>query len=208
MQTKKIGSILLVAFLVFLPLAQAAEESQHYLEDVKDLVGTAGVESVVLNWSAVPSADSYTIYYGTESVSVDGGDYQEQILVRDKTRAEIKDLIAEQEYFFAVAAENSSKSFLGSYNYSNEIRVVPLVKIEPIKNINEPKAENETGPESTAEPAAKQDPDSLKESAPSTPATENPFAKAFPEKLPQSGPGLTLLLAATAAAYFWRRKKI
>ena len=176
-----------VALIVFGLAAKPshAAESETYLPDVSGLVGVAGEESVSLSWNPVENADLYTIYYGNSSVNTDGGVYDSQTLTESNSYI-VRNLTPEIEYYFAVAAEDSTGVYLGSYSYSNEVAVTPL-PVEEIVVIEEADLENEAE-EATYEAAEEVE----------TPAEE---------ALPKSGPATNFLFGfSLVAAYLWRKK--
>lgn len=113
-----------IALALLAPLAFAVDQ---YLPDVSNLQAEALPESVKLSWDAVQGADSYTIYYGTQSISQDGASYEQDILVGDVTTYTVENLDAGVEYFFAAAADDSTGVYLGSYNYSEEVSAIPEI---------------------------------------------------------------------------------
>jgi hypothetical protein len=211
------------------------ELEKNYLPDIENLTGTAIAEGVALDWDAIEGADSYTIYYGTESITEDNADYENQIYTEDVINYEITGLTPDVEYFFAVGAEDSTGGNFGSYNYSNEIVLIPLVAIEDeetdllleensVNSVNEEEGvlnendESEFLPEENAEienePEPEPEPEMFFEaeiddvSDVEHSASVNREDAVYLEGLPQTGPGVVLALAGAAAGtYFWRRRK-
>lgn len=195
---------IMLAFTLGLSGVIAAEDEgeAQYLPDVENLAGTAIPGGATLSWGAVDGADLYTIYYGTQSVQEDGGSYAEQVLVEEVTTHDITDLVVGTTYYFAVAADDSTGAYLGSYNYSDEVTVTvieaaaepepePIVAEDPVVEDHEAAAEPE--PEPIVEPEPVIEPE--------------PVVEAEPESLPQSGPlAGVLVLASAAGAYVWRKK--
>ncbi len=189
--------LLLVTTLVLLllPLSSTQAQSVRYLPDVSDLVVTAGSEAVTLTWKKVAGADSYTIYYGPDSVATDGGIYAESIVTDNITQYEVTGLKAEQTYYFAVAAEDSTGTMLGSPNYSKEVTVVPLV-VDVSGLVADPT--------STSDPVVDSTTSNLTDSTPREAAPAKP-------NLAESGPVETLAmttLVALLGAYLWRRRSV
>lgn len=171
----------------------SAEESAAnttYLPDVENLVGVAGNGSVALSWDAVENANSYTVYYGRNSVGSAGGSYESQATSTTNGFV-VRNLTAGTPYYFAVAAEDTTGTYAGSYNYSDEVTATPLVAIA------------DTTPTQTA---------TVETSLPAAPAAETqPVTTAVAEKqLPQSGPVANLIFGfSIAAAFLWiKRKKL
>ncbi len=171
--------------LLLVPFNIAQAQATRYLPDVGDVVATASVESVILNWQAVAGADSYTVYYGADSVATDGGIYENSIAVENTTQYEVAQLVADTTYYFAVAAEDSTGTMLGSPNYSAEVSATPTI---------ETAVGNTTTP--IVDPVA---------------PTKEPLLEAAPAEpdLIKSGPEsvwLATMLIALAGAYIWRRR--
>ncbi len=78
---------------------------------------TADNANVTLNWSAVPSATSYRILYGTVS-----GNYSANISLGNITSYTVLNLTAGQPYYFVVLAKNAQ----GNSVASNEKSATPL----------------------------------------------------------------------------------
>lgn len=193
-----------------------ATTSTEYLPDVQNLEAIPIEGGVTLSWQVVEGADSYTIYYGQESVSEDEGFYENQLLVENITTYTITDLKAGEGYYFAVAAEDSSGMKFGSQNYSAEVSAVTLVISEVAIGGDEQNLE--TTLESAIEEiqATEEANEEMTEEAPEeqlTTTTQNEQDQqqeiaTTPETLPESGPGLGLFLAtAVTSLYAWRRKQ-
>ena len=143
----------------------------------------------------VDGADSYTIYYGTQSISEDGASYENNILLGNVNEHILEHLVPDIMYYFAVAADDSTGTYLGSYNYSEEISTIAgeIDQIPEEDPINVEIPEEET----TLEVELSVLEDLLEDKH--TSATE-------PTSLPQSGPVTTALaLVSGAGAYFWRK---
>jgi hypothetical protein len=197
-------SAVLFTFGLLADSSSAAET--NYLADVENLVGVAGKGSVSLSWNPVEHANLYTVYYGKVSVSAAGGTYESQVNT-DSNSFIVRDLNSNTPYFFAVAAEDTTGVYAGSYNYSNEIALTPLaVGVEEFIPENVAVVEEVTPaitPAETSMPAAPA----------AQPTVTQPAAKTTTEeKLPQSGPAETLAIAFGAgvlgAFLLGRRKQL
>lgn len=171
--------------------AASIEETKTYLADITDLQAVAGEENVHLSWSQVADADSYTVYYGTSSISADGGSYANETVVGDVSEYAIVGLTTDTTYYFAIAAEDSTGNHYGSANYSNEASATPVAIGA---NMTE-----ETVPVSEEIPA-------MEDSVTVTETTEE-LHSAAPTILPKSGPETLLVLLVSAfGVYFYRRR--
>jgi len=187
--------VLTLALAVPLTLAE-----DQYLPDVENVTGESIPGGAKLTWNPVEGADSYTIYYGIQSISEDGASYENNILLGNVNEYTLEDLTPGITYYFAAAADDSTGTYLGSYNYSEEISVVAdeIVQVpaeEPVNvEIPEPEVEEVVLDVelSELETLFKDEHTSADEPT--------------PESLPQSGPATAaLVLASGAGAYFWRR---
>jgi PKD repeat protein len=98
--------------------------------DVANVKAVAGVEKVTLTWDAASdntAVTSYKVYYGTRTVTEEGGWYQEEVLTETAdTSFAVKELTAEKKYYFAITALDEAKN--ESLNYSIEVASTPLSK--------------------------------------------------------------------------------
>lgn len=97
------------------------------LPDVANLHGEPIINGVILTWNPVVNANMYTIYYSQNSVVRSDQSYENQVMVEATNTHTITNLIGGTKYYFAVAAEDSTGKYLGSYNYSNEVELTPLL---------------------------------------------------------------------------------
>ncbi|MCF7836372.1 fibronectin type III domain-containing protein [Candidatus Gracilibacteria bacterium] len=181
---------LVVAMLT--PFALAADQT---LPDVENLVAEALPDGTIkLTWDAVTGADSYTIYYGLQSISEDGSSYENDVLLGNVTTYTVENLTPDTTYYFSAAADDSKGTYLGSYNYSEEVSAkatTTVVAPEPpvFTPVTPPIAPSaldiflEDDHPSSAEPA--------------TPA---------PTSLPQSGPATAALVLVSGLGSFVYRK--
>jgi len=181
------GLVLATAFT-----APAFAADEQFLPDVENLTAEVVAGGVYLTWDAVAGADSYTIYYGTQSISEDGASYENSILLGDELEYTVEDLLSETTYYFAAAADDSTGVMFGSYNYSEEVSATTLAEDAPI--VEEPIVEEPV----VEEPVVPlEDIKFVPEEEPQLPAAE---------ELPQSGPATAaLMLISTAGAYAYRR---
>jgi hypothetical protein len=182
----------LVALL--LPFSSiASAQAADYLLDVTNVTVTPGEGSVQVAWDAVDGADSYTIYYGDNSVAVDGGTYANELITPNVTTYEVAGLTGGVEYFFAVAAEDTRGLKLGSANYSNEVSATPTAKAV----VTEPA------------PITEETPAVVDNSVAEETTTVDESHAAAPEDLTQSGPTETAvtLAAFAGAAFLWLRRR-
>lgn len=168
------------------PAEGEGETTVAQLSDVTGVIAAStSATSVNVSWDAVEGADAYTIYYGTESVAVDGSEYEFEELVENATTFALTELTAGATYYFAVAAEDTTGAELGSQNYSRETSIT-LAAAEVV--------------EAPAESAVAESADlmaaSVVEPTPDTAA------------LASSGPAtnVALLLALFASGYIWLRR--
>lgn len=200
MQNTKILSALasfVLAFTLATPQQITLAEDQ-YLPDVENFAGESIPGGIKLTWNPVEGADSYTIYYGAQSISEDGASYENSVLLGNVSEYALEDLTPNITYYFATAADDSTGTHLGSYNYSEEISVVAG---ELTENPEESEEESSASEESEEEEHSASE--NLLEENEHTSASE---PTADPESLPQSGPAATALaLVSGAGAYFWRR---
>jgi hypothetical protein len=205
--TKTITSTLtgiLVAFaLVLNPVL--AQTAGNNLPDVTGVTATPIENGVTLTWQPVEGADSYSVYYDTKSVQTDGGMYANVVVVDNVTRYEATSLTAGTTYYFAVAAEDSTGTLLGSANYSNpEASAMPLAAAAAeVPAVDAPDTTDTTAATDTT-PAESA---SVVDAAPAdTAATADPTHSAA---LTESGPAesVALALALAASGYFYLRRR-
>lgn len=189
--------------------------ADEFLADVENLTATAIAEGVSLSWDAVENADSYTIYRGTTSVAEDAGEYDEQVVVDNITTYDITGLTPGTTYYFAIAAEDSTGTYKGSENYSGETSAVPL-EAEPV--VEDPIIEEDPTTEDDSSTVDESndtgyDPSEFEDYAAAgsegeyvNPEINEPTTEGSEDELPASGPGLALVLIASASGtYFWRK---
>ena len=154
MKNKKIISAFASLALVAVALLSPTLAADEYLDDVENVVAVSVSGGVKLSWDPVTNADFYTIYYGTQSVSEDGASYEDSLAVENVTEYVVTDLLPQTIYYFAVAADDSSGLYFGSYNYSEEVTAIageeiieeedPIVEEEEIIPEDETPVEDET----------------------------------------------------------------
>ncbi len=209
MQKIKIISVCASFFLSLILAVPLTLAEDQYLPDVENIAGESISGGVKLMWDLVEGADSYTIYYGIQSISEDGANYENNILLGNVNEYALEDLMPDIVYYFAVAADDSTGTYLGSYNYSEEISAVAGSIEEPLV-LEEPVEEPPVLEEPVEEPPVLEEPEEIDISALEallrdghTSAGES---AADPENLPQSGPATAALaLVSSAGAYFWRK---
>ncbi|MFH1546686.1 MAG: fibronectin type III domain-containing protein [Patescibacteria group bacterium] len=194
--------VLTLAFTASLTLAE-----DQYLPDVENLAGEPIPGGAKLTWNPVEGADSYTIYYGIQSISEDGASYENKILLGSVNEYTLEGLMPSITYYFSVAADDSTGTYLGSYNYSEEISVVAGEAEEP----ENPDPEEPVDVEDPDLENIEEDPEEevildVELSALEDLLGGDEYTSADPESLPQSGPATAALaLVSGAGAYFWRR---
>ncbi len=230
MKNTKIFSALaafaLTAFAI-LPAFAAGE----YLPDVENVTATVASGGIQITWNAVAGADQYTLYYGTTSINTDGATYEKSVLLDNVTRYLLTGLTPATKYYIAVAADDSTGSKFGSYNYSEEISITTpaasgattttTTTTDPTTTtgsgssnpapVVDPLAETTSTPP-TAEPTINPTPVSETE-----PTAENIAGQKFsasgevepstePKDLPKSGPELAIVfLMSGTGTYLWRK---
>ncbi|MCK5472264.1 fibronectin type III domain-containing protein [Candidatus Gracilibacteria bacterium] len=203
MQKIKTISVLASFILAFTLAAPFTLAEDQYLPDVENFAGESVSGGVRLTWDSAEGADSYTIYYGAQSISEDGASYEENIMVGNVNEYTLEDLMSGTMYYFAVAADDSTGTHLGSYNYSEEISLVadgeaPAPEEAPVGVEPPEEFPEEVIPEE--EPSALV---SLLDEGEHTSANE---PTVDPENLSQSGPAMVVFaLVSGTGAYFWRR---
>jgi len=199
-------SAVLFAFGLSADYSSAAETAAtNYLPDVTNLVGVAGSGSVALSWDAVANANLYTIYYGKTSVSAAGGTYESQA-TSETNGFVVRNLTPDTPYFFAIAAEDTTGTYAGSYNYSNEVPVTPLANPSETTEVVTVVGDNVTPAETTL-PAAPTTATTTKTET-TTPAKTETVSEKQEEKLPQSGPVANLVFGfSIVAAFLWVKRK-
>jgi hypothetical protein len=182
-------SLLATFALTFAMLAPLTLAEDQYLPDVENLAVEALVDSIKLTWDPVEGADSYTIYYGIQSISEDGASYENDVLLGNVTEHTVENLTAGTPYYFSAAADDSTGTYLGSYNYSEEVSGTPTETPAP-----------------TADPLPTPDPVDPPSALEVLLQDEHPAPTTPPASLPQSGPATAALaLVSGAGAYFWRK---
>jgi hypothetical protein len=96
-------------------------DEDTYLNDVQGVSATPVSGGVRIAWQSVENADEYTIYFGTKSMANDIGYYEKDKVVGDVTEYVIKDLSPNTTYYFTVGADDSTGTYKGSYNHSEEV---------------------------------------------------------------------------------------
>lgn len=232
MKNTKIFSTLaafaLTAFAI-LPAFAAGE----YLPDVENVTATVVSGGIQITWDAVAGADQYTLYYGTTSINTDGATYEENVLLDDVTQYLLTGLTPETKYYLAVAADDSTGSKFGSYNYSEEISVTTPATSGATTTTTSSTTTTTTNPSSvtpdpvvdpladtTSTPPAAQptiDPAPVSETEPVIETAADIAGQKFsasgeiepstePQDLPKSGPELAIVfLMSGTGTYLWRK---
>lgn len=123
-----------ITFVLFLGLLSIFISSQAVLAQTNDVISpsepenviaTAGDGQVTLRWDASADKDaiSYKVYYGVQSVTVDGGQYQFPIETGNVLTYTVKNLKNGTTYYFAVTALDAAGN--ESENYSYEVSSTP-----------------------------------------------------------------------------------
>jgi hypothetical protein len=198
-----------LAFAMLAPLTLAEED--QYLPDVENLTTEALPGAIKFTWDPVQGADKYTVYYGAQSISEDGANYENDVLLENVTEYIAQNLVFGTTYYFAVAADDSTGAYMGSYNYSEEVSAVPLeaVAVEPPEDLLTPAPfiPDNLPADELVEPVAVLDEsttimDILSED------NMHAAAATAPESLPQSGPATAgLILISSLGAFVYRKFK-
>jgi len=212
----------ILLFATSVPLTLAAD-FQH-ISDVENLSAEALLDanSVRLTWDAVADADRYTIYYGTQSISDNSAGYENDILVENVTTYTVEDLDPGTKYYFAVAADDSTGTYFGSYSYSKEKEVeveVSMIITDDSLGLGELEISEALIAE-TEEVLTADSTDSLNTPLGDTPSSLDTLLEDYHpaasinepaelvEELPQSGPATAALVFTSGiGAYFWRKFK-
>ncbi len=220
--TKLLSAATSIALAIALVAPVVLAEDQ-ILPDVENLIVEAVPSGAHLIWDPVAGADGYTIYYGIQSISEDGASYENDILLGDVTEYTINELTPGVTYYFSAAADDTTGTYLGSYNYSEEVSVVagdavvvpvdpdPVVPIipeeAPVVDLVDPDPVAPIIPEEALVVDPVDPVDSVVDTEPSFPAADDESVPTpEPESLPQSGPATAAVaLVSSAGAYFWRK---
>ncbi len=182
--------------LVVAMLAPFALAEDQTLPDVENLVAEALSDGgVKLTWDAVTGADSYTIYYGVQSISEDGASYENDVLLGNVTTHTITGLISGTTYYFSAAADDSTGTYLGSYNYSEEVSAIAMISVDEATIIPGISADDLLDTPSALDVFLEED----------HPASEEP-ADPDPTSLPKSGPATAALILVSGLGSFVYRK--
>lgn len=96
--------------------------------DVENLTATAGNAKVILSWDVASDNDivaGYKIYYGTASVTADGGEYNLGVIdAGNVIEYSVSSLVNDTKYYFAVTAYDPAGN--ESENYSYEVSAKPV----------------------------------------------------------------------------------
>ncbi|MCF7845637.1 MAG: fibronectin type III domain-containing protein [Candidatus Peribacteraceae bacterium] len=211
-KTKILSAVAAIALMLGLTLPSALAANE-YLPDVENVAAEVVTDGIQITWDAVAGADQYTLYYGTESISVDGASYENSLILGEVVEHTVTDLDPATTYYFAVAADDSTGTYLGSFNYSEEVSATTLeteILVDPAAEdepVVDPAAENPTiEPEPEEEVISEPEVDPVEELVGGElyPAAEEPSAP--PENLPKSGPATAVaMLMSGTGAYFWRK---
>jgi len=202
MQNKKLLSVV-ASLALAASLAVPVSAADEFLPDVANVSATSVPEGIKISWDAVENADRYTIYYGSNSVVEDGGSYEENITVSDMTEHTVENLLADTIYYFAVAADDSTGIYLGSYNYSNEVSTIAG---EAVANPDPDPDPDEDLPVVDTDEITSETIVALPEDEEEDEATLPEDEEEDEATLPDSGPATAAVLIASAGgAYFYRK---
>lgn len=125
-----VASMAIALFLAlgFVPKAhaQGLEEDIIPPDDVENVQIEVYDQSVVLSWDVATDdveVEGYNIYYGTEPVTAESGEYTESIDAGDVIEYLVEDLENGETYYFAVTAYDAAGN--ESENYSEEVSGEP-----------------------------------------------------------------------------------
>ncbi len=125
-----IGFVLTAIMVTALSSLVFADEGPADIEmpsDVEGLVATPGDSVVNLSWDVAMDnvgVEGYKVYYGTESVTAEGGSYLYTLEVGDVIEYEVEDLVNTVAYYFAVTAYDAAGN--ESESYSFEVEAIPM----------------------------------------------------------------------------------
>ncbi len=202
-KTKILSVVTSLALAITLSTSVFAED--QFIPDVENLVAEVVESGIKLMWDPVDGADSYTVYYGTQSISEDGASYENDVLLGNVTEYTVEDLIAGVTYYFSAAADDSTGTYLGSYNYSEEVSATTSEIVVPVDDPVEPIEPAEpTMPVEIVVPEVDPIVEELIENI--YPSASEPTPTTTLESLPQSGPATAMLvLISGTGAYFYRK---
>lgn len=89
--------------------------------DVENVKAKSGNAEITLTWDAATDnvgVTGYNIYYGTQAVTADSGEYTETVDAGDVNSFTVKSLVNDKDYYFAVTAYDEAGN--ESDNYSAE----------------------------------------------------------------------------------------
>lgn len=138
MQKAKLFALVIAITLLLSPtllLAQGSDAGDQVMpSDVENVKAIPGDKEITLTWDVATDntgVTSYKIYYGTQSVKVDGATYElPPVLVEDVVTHTITGLENGKAYYFAVTALDATGN--ESPNYSLEVSATPQ---EGLKNV-------------------------------------------------------------------------
>jgi hypothetical protein len=125
-----IASAAIAFFLAFsfVPRANAQDLDEDIIppDDVENVQIQVFDQSAVLSWDVATDnvgVEGYNIYYGTEPVTAESGEYTETIDAGDVIEYLVEGLENEETYYFAVTAYDAAGN--ESENYSEEVSGTP-----------------------------------------------------------------------------------
>lgn len=123
---KNLSLALLATMLIGFGSLTFAEDGPADIElpsDVEKVEAVAGDSMVTLSWDVATDnvgVDGYKVYYGEQSVTSQGGNYQYTLEVGDVIEYDVKNLVNGTTYYFAVTAYDASGNESESYSFEAE----------------------------------------------------------------------------------------
>ena len=137
---------MIVTGLTSMVFAQAGPADIELPSDVESLQADAGDGMASLSWDVATDnvgVEGYKVYYGTSSVTAQGGSYDFTLEVGDVIEYDVENLDNDTEYYFAATAYDASGN--ESESYSFEVHAIPQ-KVEEVEEVVVPMGDDGKAP--------------------------------------------------------------